>query len=96
MSGPLEDILRIRDHVTVRMVGEEALIMDLDRLHTYSLNETAAFIVGRIDGSRTVEDIRNAVLERYEISPGECRSRVKRLIETLITEHLVVPADSHA
>lgn len=96
MSEPFEGILRVSGNVTVRMVGVEAFLMDMGSFRTYSLNETAAFIFIQIDGAHSVEDILNAVLDRYEISPEECRRAVRSLLDTLMSEHLVVPADQDA
>jgi hypothetical protein len=88
------DVFRVSGRVTVRVIGDEAFIMDLDGLRTYSLNETAAFIWSRIDGVRSAADIADAALERFDITPSECRKSVRETLDSLLAEHLVVPAGS--
>jgi hypothetical protein len=77
------------------MVGDEAFLMHLDTLASYSLNETAAFVWSLIDGSRTVREIADAALERFAVEPGECCEKVTHLISEFLSEELLIIDDSH-
>jgi hypothetical protein len=80
----------ISSHVTTRILGAEAFIMNLDTLKTYSLNETATLIWSLIDSSRSGEEIAAKIPETYTIPPEECRLAVEKLLDSLAAEKLIV------
>ena len=73
------------DSVVFRKIGEECILVpvrqnvaELDSI--YTLNETAARIWELIDGTNSVKDIKNRILEEFNIPPAEAE---KDLIEHL-------------
>ncbi len=54
---------------------------DLDNI--YVLNDVAAMVWELIDGKRSLEEIRDAVYDRYDVSPEVAYSDIKELIGEL-------------
>ena len=54
---------------------------DLDNI--YVLNDVAAMVWELIDGKRSLEEIRDAVSDRYDVSPEVAYSDIKELIGEL-------------
>ena len=72
MSDVIKKIPRISEDITTRILGDEAVIMNLKTVKTYSLNETAARIWSFINGSRTIHDIVQKMFEEYDVSDTVC------------------------
>lgn len=87
MNG--NDIPRINEHVTARVIGGEVFLMHLPTARTYALNETASFAWMLLDGARTVDGIIAAALEEYDVSGEECRDAIVEALGTLVAEGLV-------
>ena len=83
----------IRENVTTRFMGDEAFVMNLNTVITYSLNETAARVWALIDGARSVEDIVCGILGEYNVPEPECRSSVVTIISDFLEEELVKLTD---
>jgi len=94
-SEQLREIPHVPDYITSRFLSGEAFIMNLKNLKTYSLNETAACIWSCIDGSRSIEEIVDKILDEYDISDTQCRTAVRETIEQFHTEELVRFDDPH-
>lgn len=61
--------------VVFRKIADEFVLVPIrqkavDLKSIYTLNDTAAFIWELIDGVRTVSDIRDKVVENFEIDPS--------------------------
>jgi len=87
--GP-DSIPEIRNNVTMRLLGGEAFIMNLETMNTVALNETGTFIWSRIDGSRAVAAIFEDVVAEYDVSLEEAESSTIKLIEQLANENLLI------
>jgi hypothetical protein len=73
------------DSFVFRKIGEECILVpirqnvaDLDSI--YTLNETGGRIWELIDGANTVKDIKNRILEEFDVPPAEAE---KDLVEHL-------------
>jgi hypothetical protein len=93
MCDVIRKIPSIPGHVTTRNIGDEAVVMDLETLKTYTLNETARTVWGLMDGTRSVEDIVECMLADFDVAADECRESVVELVNSLAAERLVVFAD---
>jgi len=89
MSDTLNRVPRIAENVTIRFLGDEAFVMNLNEVRTYSLNETAARVWALIDGSRTGGDIVRCITEEYDVPEETCRTAVLGILERLETENLI-------
>ena len=85
-----DSIPEIRNNVTMRLLGGEAFIMNLETMNTVALNETGTFIWSRIDGSRAAAAIFEDVISEYDVSLEEAESSTIKLIEQLANENLLI------
>lgn len=72
----LERVYKKSDAVVFRKVGEEFILVpirqsvaDLDSI--YTLNETAARIWEWVDGKIKVKEIKERIIEEFEVTPDE-------------------------
>ncbi len=76
------------DSIVFRKIAQESILVPIRRRageaeEIYTLNEVGARIWELVDGTRTVEQVRDIIVEEYEVSTQEAE---KDLIELL--EHL--------
>ena len=95
MPDVIRRIPRISEHITTRFLGDEAFIMNLKSVKTYSLNETAARIWSLIDGTMTVDEITQNILTEYDIPGNLCKDAVIEMIDRFSAEKLVIFVAPH-
>jgi hypothetical protein len=81
----LEKVYKKSDSMVSRKIGDESILVpirqnagDLDSI--YTLNDTAAYIWGLIDGQTNVGEIKKRILEEFEVTSEDA--------ERDLTEHL--------
>lgn len=74
--------------VSYSLAGE-AVVLDLGAGVYYSLNPVAARVWALVQTPVTVEEIRRAVLEEYDVDPGRCWEDIERLLQDLAARRLV-------
>jgi hypothetical protein len=70
--------------VTVRVVGDECVLLDRDAGLVHQFNVTASFVWDRCDGWSTVDDIAARMAERFEVDPGVARVDVVAVVRQLL------------
>ncbi len=77
------------DSVVFRKIGEECILVpirhnvaDLDSI--YNLNETAGRIWELINGENTVRDIKNRILEEFDVPPAELEKDLVEHLQSLV------------
>jgi hypothetical protein len=70
-------------------VNGEVVALNVDRGQCYGLNEVASRIWDMLAEPRTVDQLRDALTESYDVDVETCESEVKRLIGELQAEGLV-------
>ena len=83
----LNKIVKKNVNVVTKEVGDECIIVPLsdniaDMDSVFTLNDTGAFFWSLIDGSKTVDQIIDAVVEEYEVD----RNTVARDFSAFIEE----------
>lgn len=78
------------DQIIERVVAGEALLINLANGDYYSLDSVGTKIWENIDGTRTVEDLANLVLDEYNADKEQVVADVLRLVEQLANEGLLV------
>ena len=77
-------------------LAEEAVILNLKAGVYYGLNSVAARIWNLIQEPRTVSEIREAILEEYDVDPDRCESDLLALLRDLTAKDLVKAQDETA
>ena len=83
-------IAKDSDHIIERVVDSEALLIHLSSGDYFSLDSVGTRIWESIDGSSTIQDLVDLVLEEYNIDRDQAVTDVLRLVEQLADEGLVV------
>ncbi|MBW4602452.1 MAG: lasso peptide biosynthesis PqqD family chaperone [Calothrix sp. FI2-JRJ7] len=71
-------------------LGGEAVILNLKSGVYHGLNEVGASIWKLIQEPRTIEEIKQKLLEEYDVEPEQCESDVIELLENLLVAELIV------
>jgi len=73
-----------------RVVDGEALLIHLPSGEYFSLDRVGTLIWENIDGSRTIEDLAELVLDEYDVDREKVVADVLRLVEQLAGEGLLL------
>jgi hypothetical protein len=86
----LEKVYKKSDSMVFRKIGEEFILVpirqnagDLDSI--YTLNETAAYVWDLIDGQTTVGEIKEKILEAFEVTTEDAEQDLKEHLRQLMT-----------
>jgi hypothetical protein len=79
----LDTVLRKNPNAAYRIFDGQATIVLPDHSEVSVLNELGSRVWERIDGSRTVGQIVESVLQEYEVGPETARQDVLEFIDAL-------------
>lgn len=88
--------LRLRPdtvNVAAKVIDGEAVILDVTRGTYYSMDGAGAVVWSAIEQGHSLREIVGILEQRYEGSVSEFEREVQGLIEQLLGEGLVVPAE---
>jgi hypothetical protein len=72
-----------RNGLNTGHIGEELLILNLEKDSFFSLNQAASRIWQLLESPTTINDLIEALLVEYEVDPAICRREVKDFIDNL-------------
>ena len=70
-------------------VEEEVVILSLKNGVYYGLNPVGAFIWNLIQKPKTLEEVRDAVLQEFDVNEEECMKDLNELIGELLKKNLI-------
>ena len=78
MEGLKKKYRKNKDFV-FRKIGDETILVPIkdnvgDMESIYNMNEVGAFIWEQLDGEKTLLDIKNMVLDEFQVSPEQARA----------------------
>lgn len=82
------------DDVLFTSMGEDAVLLHVQRGDYYSLNKVGARLWMLADGTKNIEDLAKLITDEFEISQGQAIKDVAELAEQLANEDLVKVAES--
>lgn len=91
MSEPLSLVSIVgatREHVSC-MLGDEAAILNLKNTVYYGLNPIGARVWNLAQQAKSVKEIRDALLEEYEVAAEQCERDLLDLLEQLREQGLI-------
>ncbi len=86
-------VVATRDQVSSDLGGEVA-ILHLGAGTYYGLDAVGARIWDLIQKPKTIEEIRDVLLDEYEVGPDRCESDLIALLQRLASEGLIEVRDS--
>ena len=70
-------------------VGDELVALDADAGHCYGFNGVAASVWRRLEQPRSFEDLRQALLEEFDVSEQQCTAELQELLDDLVDKGLL-------
>lgn len=84
--------LRPAASVRFRRVGEEAVLLNLDTMLYYHLDEVGAFAWQRLEAGEPLDTIAEAIAGAFEVDAETARRDLDPLVESLVGAGLLVAA----
>ena len=94
-SQPPKEVLRLETVVRASRtqvactLGEEVMILNLENGVYYGLDPVGARIWELLQEPRTILEVRDALLQEFEVEPERCERDLLGLLESLLDAHLV-------
>ena len=87
MEG-LDRIFQKNENFVFRKIEDETILVPIkdnvgDMGSLYNLNEVAAFVWEQLNGKKTLQDIKNKLLEKYDVSAEEAGNDLSEYIAQL-------------
>ncbi len=73
----------MKDDIILAEVDGEGMMIDVERSTSYFLNETALLITKMVNDGKTVEEIKSALLEQYEVGEEELEKDILDFMDKL-------------
>lgn len=93
MSSPADvsGTPKIRRCAAVRAakVGEEQVLLHLERGHYFRLSPTAAWIWEQLAEPQSLEDLQSGLTRTYEVEGAAARADLEELVTELLSESLI-------
>ena len=96
MLTPQDRLSPNEAEVAAKVLDGEAFIINLSNGTYYSMDKVGGLIWEMIVARRTLADIAEAIVSRYEVSPEPAQADVERLAGDLMRENLVIVSDKPA
>jgi hypothetical protein len=81
-------VVASRNQVSCDLKGEAA-VLNLKNSVYYGLESVGAFVWNLVQRPRSVGELRDALLQEYDVEPGRCESDLLALLEKLLAEGLI-------
>ncbi len=90
-------VLRKRDDVVTRQIVGESILVPIrgklaDMQKVFCLDPVAAFVWEHLDGKRTLAEVRDAVLDAFEVGRERAESDIQEFIGELVAAELIQEA----
>ena len=95
MNGPLSGrstVVTAKEQLWCDLAGEAA-ILNLRNGVYYGLNPVGARVWNLIQTSRTVNEVRETLLNEYDVDPDRCEQDLLALLQKLATQGLIEVKD---
>ncbi len=79
-----------RANLTVRRVDDETFILDLDGRMLHKLSGVGVAIWDWLDKERSLSDLVDLILERYDVDRDTAEADCRRFLDELSAQNLVV------
>jgi hypothetical protein len=81
-------VVASRNQVSCDLKGEAA-VLNLKNGVYYGLESVGAFVWSLVQRPRSVGELRDALLQEYDVEPGRCESDLLALLQKLLAEGLI-------
>jgi hypothetical protein len=91
MVGPVSGeatVVAAKDQVSCQLQGEVAILQLKSGVY-FGLNPVGAWIWDLIQAPKTVNQVRDAMLQRYDVDPEQCERDLQALLQELAAADLI-------
>jgi hypothetical protein len=81
--------VRVPEQVLMRQVGEEMVMLNLERENYYGLNPVGARLMQIAESGATLEQISERLLEEFDAAREQVQGDVRRIVAELIAAGLL-------
>ena len=74
-------------------LGDELVALDPNAGECFGFNSVATSVWRQLEEPRSFEQLRDALLDEYEVDRGQCARELQELLDDLRTKGLVVTAE---
>ena len=85
-------VVRVPEHVLMRRIGDELVMLNLDAESYYGLNEVGARVMQLAEHGAALEQIADQLLSEFEVEREQLEQDVRTLAAELIAAGLLVVA----
>lgn len=89
MANILDEVPVKQNHLIVRELENEFIIIDTKSAQIHSLNETAAAIWRMCDDKLSVDDMAQRILEKFDVSFETAKSDVEKTLRSFLEKGLI-------
>lgn len=86
---PDEAMPQVRDDLATSDIDGELVVLDEQNGNVHQLNRTATVVFECCDGSTRISDIRQRLVDEFDVSPDVARHDVLSLLRLLREQHLL-------
>jgi hypothetical protein len=90
----LSSVVGLRVELLHTEVGGETLVLSLDTERYYGLDSMGTAIWRLLQEPRPVHEIRDRLLEAYEVDPGRCDRELLAFLSDLLDEEIIWVGDA--
>jgi hypothetical protein len=76
-------------HLVACELNDEAIILQLESGVYYGLNGVGTDVWKRLETPQSIGDLRDALLQEYEVDPDQCERELLALLTRLASEGLI-------
>ncbi len=77
------------DNALATTIDGEAVILETESGTYFGLNEVATYIWDHIQDEQTVSELRDSILDQYDVTPEQCNTDLKETLQTMETKGLI-------
>jgi len=70
-------------------LGDELLMLDVEAGNCFGFNAVATSVWRRLAEPASLDELRNALLDEYEVTPEQCTKELRELMQILVDHELV-------
>ena len=84
----IDQVFRKNENFVFRQIDDETILVPIknnvgDMGAIYNLNEVGAYVWSHLDGQKTLLDIKNGVVEEFEVSPEDAEGNLMEFVGQL-------------
>lgn len=92
-----KQVFKLKGEIVSRKIAGEAFLVPIrgrlaDMQCIFSLNPVAEYIWKQLDGKNSLEEIRNLVIDVFDVEEEEAASDIREFIEDLLKSNLITGA----